>query len=800
MSRPLKLIAIVLAILAGLMAIAIGIFAATFNPNDYKPQLIRLVAEKKQRTLSIPGEIKLSFFPKLGVQLGTASLSERQSKDEFASFKQARVSLALLPLLRRQLVVDQVNIDGLQARIRRNADGSNNFDDLLEQKSQEESSAPSEPAKEPFAFDISGLDIDHALVRYDDLQAKRHVVVSDLNLETGKIADGVASQFKLAADVKSNAPALAARIQAKSGFTLDLEQKRYTLRGADAEIKGKLLDFTDALLRFSGNAELQPTAKQFAFDDVKLAASGKLKAQTLEMRMEAPKLALTDTAASGGKLKGEAKLVEGARNITANFSVPAFEGTPQAFKLPSVLLEVAIREGKLDATAKLAGSIHGDIDKMLFQSPQLKMTLAGKQGDIAIDGTLTSPLSANLKSKRIELPEIGVAFSLPNPAGGSLKLNASGNARLDMAKSDLDAALKGKLDESTFDAKFGMSSFSPAAYSFDVDIDRFNADRYLAKAAPASAAKPKGPSAGPISGTGQSAPAKPLDLSALRELRAKGTVNVGALTIHNIKASKLHATLHAGDGKVEVNPLRASLYGGSASGSVSATATAAPRFSLKQNLTGIDVGTLLKDAINKNPIDGRGNVMLDVTSAGGGFDQIKKSLDGSARLELRDGAVHGINVAQAIRNAKTKIGELRGQPAAETGTGSTSEQTDFSELSGSFRITDGVARNDDLSIKSPLLRVGGAGNIDLGAERLDYLAKVTVVSTLQGQGGPELQALKGLTVPVRLSGPFTAIGWRIDFAGLAKEAAKEKIEEKKSEIKEKAREEINKQLKGLFGK
>jgi AsmA protein len=142
---------------------------------------------------------------------------------------------------------------------------------------------------------------------------------------------------------------------------------------------------------------------------------------------------------------------------------------------------------------------------------------------------------------------------------------------------------------------------------------------------------------------------------------------------------------------------------------------------------------------------------------------------------------------------------LRGQPAAQTGTGSTAEKTDFSELSGSFRIANGVARNDDLSVKSPLLRVGGAGDVDLGAERLDYLAKVTVVSTLQGQGGPELQSLKGLTVPVRLSGPFTAIGWHIDFAGLAKEAAKEKIEEKKSEIKEKARKKLEEGLKGLLG-
>ncbi|RJG02805.1 AsmA family protein [Noviherbaspirillum sedimenti] len=804
MPKALKFVAILLAALLALVAIAAAIFAATFNPNDYKPQLIRLVAEKKQRTLAIPGDIKLSFFPKLGAQLGQVSLSEHKGSAEFASFNQARVSLALMPLLRRQLVVDQVSIDGAQVRIRRNADGSTNFDDLLAQEPGKEEPQPEEPpAAEQFGFDISGIDIRNTQVSFDDLQAKRQVELANLNLETGKIANGVPSQLTLSADVKSSAPAVAARVAVKSGFTIDLGQKHYLLHGMDSEIKGKLLDFTDALVRFSGDADLQPDAKRFALEGVKFAASGKRGAQAIELRMETPKLALTDKEASGGKLSGEAKLVEGLRNISAKFSAPSFEGSPQAFRLPAVALDVAIKEGKLDATAKLAGNISGDIDKLLFQSPQLKLALAGRQGDTAIDGNLTTPLSANLKTRRIDLPSIVAAFALPNPGGGSLKLNAAGNASVDLAKSSLSTALKGKLDESSFDARFGMAPFSPAAYTFAIDIDRINADRYLGKggaSAPASApAKATGKPAGKAAGAGAPA-SQGIDLSALRELRARGTLNVGALTLHNLKASKLRATLHAGDGKLEISPLAANLYGGNASGSVSATASKAPRFALKQNLTGIDVGPLLKDAIDKQPIEGRGNVTLDVTSAGGGFDQIKRSLNGSARLELRDGAVHGVNVAQAIRKAKAKIGELRGQQAADAGTGSVAEKTDFSELSGSFRISNGVAHNDDLSLKSPLIRLGGAGDIDLGAERLDYLAKVTVVSTLQGQGGPELQALKGLTIPVRLSGPFTAIGWRIDFAGLAKEAAKEKIQEKKTEIKEKAREKLEEKLKGLFGK
>ena len=192
-------------------------------------------------------------------------------------------------------------------------------------------------------------------------------------------------------------------------------------------------------------------------------------------------------------------------------------------------------------------------------------------------------------------------------------------------------------------------------------------------------------------------------------------------------------------------------------------------------------------------MEGRGNVVLDVSAQGASVSAIEKGLNGSARMELRDGAVRGINVAQAIRKAKAALGGGTGQQA---GAGSQAEKTDFSELTGSFRVANGVAHNDDLLAKSPLLRVTGNGDVDIGASRLNYLVKATVVATLQGQGGPELQALRGQTIPVRVSGPFDKIGYSIDFAGLAQEMAKQKVEEKlKSKVPG-----LGDKLKGLFGR
>jgi AsmA protein len=784
MPKAIKIILIVIAAIVGLLVAAAAIVAATFNPNDYKPTIIKLVQEKKQRTLAIPGDIKLTFFPKIGADLGQVSVSEHGAPAEFASIRHAKVSLALIPLLSKQLVVDRVVIDGLHANIKRYKDGTTNFDDFL---SKEESSS------QQVKFDISGVQVTNSSVAFDDQKEGRKLAIDNVDLETGKIADGAASKFEISADVKNNLPAVDAKVSAKSGFTFELASKHYTLKGIDASIKGRLLDFTDVLLSLKGDADLKPEAKQFALDGIAFGFEGKQAKQAIEFKLDAPKLAITDKAVSGGKISGDAKLSEGGRTISAKFGAPSFEGSPQAFKLPALTLDATVKDAELDASVKLSGALAGNLDKMLFTSPQLTLALDGKQGSNAINGSLTTPLNADLKADTIELPGIAASFTLPNPGGGTLKMKANGRAGVDLGKHTANAALKGNIDESNFDAKFGLAKFSPAAYTFDIGIDRIDLDRYRSPASGKPAAPASAPAAAAV-------PEKPIDLSALKTLNANGTLRIDAVKVQNLKASNLRVGIHAANGKAEINPLNANLYGGTVAGSLSAVTTEPPQFTVRQNLAGINVGALLKDAIAKDPVDGKGNVQIDVTTSGATVTQMKRSLGGTAKLELRDGAVRGVNVAQVIRDAKAKIGAVRGDAPAQTGTGSADQKTDFSELSGSFHIAKGVAHNEDLSVKSPLLRIGGAGDVDLGADRLDYVIKAAVVTTLQGQGGPELQALKGLTVPVRLSGPFTAIGWKVDFAGMVGDVARQKLDEKKEDVKKKLQDQLQDKLKGLFGK
>lgn len=669
MKKALKYGAIAIGILLALLLVAIGIVAATFNPNDYKPLLIREVQAKTQRTLVIPGDIKLAFFPKLGVDLGAASLSEPNSNAVFASVDRAKLSLALLPLLSKQLVVDQVRIDGLKLDIRRAKDGSTNFDDLLNKSGKKGEGG------QTFRFDIDSVRIADAQLRFDDRKEDRMLVLDRFKLDTGKLMDGVPGKLKFSGHVRADKPALDANVALDSGFAFDLERK------------------------------------QFAFDDIDADMNG--------------------NAAS------------------AAFNV------------------------KLKARADLGRHL-----------------------------VYVSKIDANL--------------SLPNPAGGTIALKAGGNAGIDLAKNALTANLKGTLDDSHFEAKLGMPKFSPAVYTFDVSIDKLDLDRYEAKPAAAASTPPPAaaPSATPAAAQKNAPAGKPSGfaaLGALRDLHADGALRIGTLKVKNIQTANARLGVHAAGGRVDFNPLALDLYGGHAEGAMTLTASEPLRIAMRQNLTGIDVGPLLKDATGKNTLEGKGNVQIDVNTSGDDVARLKKALAGTARLALRDGAVRGVNIAQAVRDAKARIGEIRGDAPPQSGTASSAEKTDFSELGASFRIANGIAHNDDLAIKSPLLRIAGAGDINIGEDRLDYTVRATVVPTLEGQGGPELQALKGVTVPVKLEGPFASLAWHVDFAGMARGLAQQKLDEKKDELRTRAQQAIDEQkaklgdqlkdqLKGLLGR
>lgn len=683
------------AILVAFLAL-IALVAATFNPNDYKPLIIKLVLEKKQRTLKLEGDIKLTLFPRIGADLGKLSLSDHGSDKEFAAIDSARVSLAVLPLLKKQLVVDHIRIDGIRARLVRYPDGSTNIDDLLKKEESEQ-----------FKFDIEGVSVTRAALSFDDQMAGRKLDLSDMEFESGRLANNQPGKVGLKFTLQGENPKINGQMALASGLLFDTEAKAITLNELTASL------------------------------------TGKRGADGLEIRLTSPKFELGPERVAG-KIDLTAKLMQAKGNLDLVLSVPALTGKGSTFRADTFTLDVN-----------------------------------GKQGDYTIQSRIASPFSANLDTRQYSLDELVASFNLSGPAMSKpLVVNMGGAARLDMDKQDAHLELAGKIDDSPLKAKLGISHFDAPAYDFDIAIEQLDVDRYLAPTK-----------------TEAKQPEKPLDFGFLKNLNANGQLSIGTLKVANIKSSNLKLNVRAGGGNLNVAPISANFYQGKLNGAISLHGAGTPRVALKQNLVGVSVGPMLKDAANVDMLEGRGNVALDVNAQGATVSAMKKALQGSAALDLHDGALKGINIAGAIRSAKAKFGSPQGET---TQAANAADRTDFSELKASFQINHGVAHNQDLSAKSPLLRLAGNGDVNIGESSMNYLAKATVVASLEGQGGKELSSLKGMTVPVRITGPFAGLKYSFDFNAMASEAVKQKVEQKKEEIKSRLGEELKGSLKGLF--
>jgi AsmA protein len=127
--RKLKFLGVLTAAILVILCGVLLVVWLTVNPNNYKGKIAALVKESTGRELNLTGDIKLSVFPWVALELGPATLGNPAgfSAEPFLSFSHASVRVKLLPLLHQRLEVARVAIDGLDLRLAKNAQGKGNW-------------------------------------------------------------------------------------------------------------------------------------------------------------------------------------------------------------------------------------------------------------------------------------------------------------------------------------------------------------------------------------------------------------------------------------------------------------------------------------------------------------------------------------------------------------------------------------------------------------------------------------------------------------------------------------------------
>ena len=901
--------------LIALLLLAVAIISATFNPNDYKDDIVKLVKDKKDRTLHIDGDIKLSYWPKIGANLGKVSISEHSSDAEFASVNSVKVALAVMPLLKKEFVVDTVYVDGAKANIVKHKDGTTNYDDLMSKDSSE---------SQAVKFNIDGVQVSNSAITYTDESTSAQYKLSKFNLKSGHIALAEPVDLETDFSLNANQPTIAATANLKGNFLIDPATKHFKVKNLDSHIQGDLLTSKAVDIKISGDVDAKTDQMEFLVDGLKVAASGNMNDAKLALDLNAPSLIIQKNEVSSKKvtlslsqekvgdtfkanmtladmkgspkaiqssgISGDLSALQGQRTISGTFSSP-FTGNIESliFDLPKLIGNLDIKDPSLpnggmkgsfnlgahtDIKNELANSqfnlsidgvtkLNGDFNVTGFKKSNIKFNLTADQLDLnkllakstapakssndkpadmsalnsmTIDGKLNvgsisydkyriSGLNVGVKADGNQLTLSGLNvkvdssqikgsagiknFSKPlytfdlnidqldadqyvaaSPADkkasnkptdlSALKaLNADGTIRIGKFKygktnaSNIVINLKAdgqklalnpfsaKVDDSQITANIGISQFSNPAYSFNLAVDKLDADRYIAK----GGANEKSNSDTPI------------DLSALKKLNASGEAKIGWLKLANIKTSNVNIGLKASDGVATLSPFSANLYQGSMAGALTVDARATPSIQLKQNMKNVSINPLMVDAIKNDMLSGNGSVNIDISTQGNTVSALKKSLQGNAALSLADGALKGVDIAGSIRELKSKINILKNKEAASD----QSKKTDFSELTASFTIKNGVAHNEDLAMKAPILRLAKGdshGEIDIANEKINYIAKPTIVKSLKGQGGADLDSLAGVGIPLKISGSFADPKFGLDFASVGTALAKSNLLDK----------------------
>ena len=399
-------------IAAILIALLVGIWLFV-NPNDYKGRIAKEVQSSTGRDLKLTGDIHLSVFPWIALDLGPASLGNPPGygDEPFVSVKHVALRVKLMPLLHGELQVGRIQIDGLDLRMKKNAAGKGNWEDIGDKS---KSPTPDTSKSDSGGFkELAGVVIKDSRISYEQM------VLSEVNLDIGRVAMQTPIPIRASFKLDRGADAAALSLSAAVDATLNPDAKRYGL--AALALSGDLTSKGDS----------RPVAWRFSAPavDIDLAAQT-LKAPAFTAQFAAAQLS--------GALEGE-KIVD----------APALQGT---FKLEPLVVREFLKRMNIDppktrdehALSKLAasagfryGSNAASVSNLNVQLDESTIT-----GEARLTNLDTKAMTFDLKVDRIDLDrymapenaapkpdekpfELPVATIKPLDANGSVQIGSA---------------------------------------------------------------------------------------------------------------------------------------------------------------------------------------------------------------------------------------------------------------------------------------------------------------------------------------------------------------------------------------
>lgn len=210
MARPARrLIRILAASVAALLLLVIAAVAALLlfvDADRFRPRIERAASQSLGRQVSL-GSLHWDPGRRIALSSEGGAIANASGFDaaQFASWRRISFGLGLWPLLRRDVRIDHLAVDGLVLDLQRNADGNANWTFApTVSPGTTATSAPPAPGEGGLRFALDSLALTDATIRFRDATSGRDLSISAADLSVSLPPDLAAPQLEFA-DIELNA-------------------------------------------------------------------------------------------------------------------------------------------------------------------------------------------------------------------------------------------------------------------------------------------------------------------------------------------------------------------------------------------------------------------------------------------------------------------------------------------------------------------------------------------------------------------------------------------------------------------
>ena len=719
----------VIFLLLVLVLLALLAFVATFDANNYKPQIIAQVENATGRSFSINGDINLSVFPWIGLKVEDVALGNEKgfSAKNFAAIQQLDIKINVLPLLKKEVEVNTIRLHGLNVSLEVAKNKSNNWSSLAQsgtapatgetkkagKPAQEKSPAvaATEEASPLKSLKVEGFEFVDAVISYDDRSSNTRARVSELNLTTSAITFDQPIDVAFGARIENRQPAIDTRLKLSTQLTINKELTAFDLRDFEFVILADANEFIPQpeQIKIKTDIKVSMDAQHVVVKQLQLSALGTTTVADITVSQ------FLQTPVIQGSIEVQPfNAREVAKRVAVELPVMA---KADALNRVSVKTQIKLRGEKLQANdfvlALDDSTLNGWIHVLNLSKQQLRYELAFDHLNINDYLPPEPAVEKKLAAMKNAVPDENAVAAVSGEAA------ATGDEKI-----ELPVEMMRQLD---IEGDFRVASLTAKEYQIKQFLMTLKAHK------------------GEIN-------IKPVSMQLLQ-----GQVNA-ALKVNVQKAIPVYG-INLKVNQVQIGPV---------------------------------ANPFLVGVMGEKPLEMEGavNLKMAVKTTGDAINQLKKASKGQIVLDMKRTAVRGFDPEFYMRSSVANYVDSKGFGMSKTIMGSyrPREVTVFDKISSTINLANGKARTNDFLMSAERVRVTAKGHVDIMQNTLDVISSVSLP-----RGKTVAEKILDKPVFVRVYGPFDALQYKLDTDKLKKSTtdvlkkeAKARLDAEKKRLKAKA--------------